>query len=131
MNAGQTCIAPDYVLCHKQCHREFIQLLKAAIEQFYGPNPQESPDYARLINVAAFDRVQSYLQDGTLEVGGNSNREELFLSPTILTDVPVDAPVMQQEIFGPVLPVLRVESLDDAIAFVNQRPTCVPYLQST
>ena len=119
-NAGQTCIAPDYVLCNKSIHAELVSHLKEAIEQFYGADPASSGDFARLINTASFDRIQSYMSDGTIAIGGNSNRDELFISPTVMTDVSPDAAVMKDEIFGPLLPILRVDSVVDAINFINQ-----------
>ena len=121
-NAGQTCIAPDYVLCNKSIHAELVSHLKAAIQQLYGADPASSGDLARLINTASFDRIHSYMSDGTIAVGGDSNRDELFISPTVMTDVSPDAAIMKDEIFGPLLPILRVDSVTDAIHFINLRP---------
>ncbi|MBS0547898.1 MAG: aldehyde dehydrogenase family protein [Proteobacteria bacterium] len=122
LNAGQTCTAPDYVLVDKTVAPAFLDRLKAAALDFYGPDPQKSPDFGRIVNARHFDRVKKLLGAGTIHHGGQTDRDDLYIAPTILTDVPPDAPVLQEEIFGPVLPVIAVESIDAAIAQVNARP---------
>ncbi|MBF2076629.1 MAG: aldehyde dehydrogenase [Synechococcales cyanobacterium C42_A2020_086] len=122
LNAGQTCIAPDYLLVDRRIKSDLLQALKTAVQEFYGDDPAQSPDYARLVNSKHYTRVAHLIQDGTIVIGGETNPDERYIAPTILTDVSPDAPVMQEEIFGPVLPVLEYDTLDDAIAFVNARP---------
>lgn len=106
-NAGQMCIAVDYVLVHSSRKEELIRELKKCIRDFYGENPEESPYYGRLINSRNFDRVCSYLSQGTIAHGGRYNRETLYIEPTLVTDISPTAPLMQDEIFGPVLPILE------------------------
>ncbi|MEI6201349.1 MAG: aldehyde dehydrogenase family protein [Enhydrobacter sp.] len=122
LNAGQTCTAPDYVLVAKQVATDFLGHLKAAVVDFYGPDPQQSPDFGRVVSSRHFDRIKGLLSEGTVYHGGQNDRADLYIAPTILTGVPASAPVLQEEIFGPILPVLEVESIDQAIAHVNARP---------
>jgi acyl-CoA reductase-like NAD-dependent aldehyde dehydrogenase len=100
-----------------------VAALKRAILQFYGEDPQKTPDYGRIINRKHFDRLTGYLGSGQIAHGGQQDADDLYLSPTILTGVPADAPVMQEEIFGPILPVLEFDRLDDALALQRDRPT--------
>ena len=122
MNAGQTCIAPDYVLIHPSVETEFLAESKAAIEQFYGPDPKQSPDYCRIVNERNFTRLEKFLKDGSLICGGNTDAQERYIAPTILRLSSADAPVMQEEIFGPILPVIATNGLDAMLEFVNARP---------
>jgi aldehyde dehydrogenase (NAD+) len=122
INAGQTCIAPDYLLVDRQIKATFLPLLKQAVENFYGENPINSPDYGRMINARQFDRLVRFLGDGQAIVGGKFDPDQRYISPTILDQVSADAPVMQEEIFGPILPILEYDSLNQAIEFINQRP---------
>jgi acyl-CoA reductase-like NAD-dependent aldehyde dehydrogenase len=122
LNAGQTCTAPDYVLVTKQVAPAFLAHLKAAVVDFYGADPQKSPDFGRVVSARHFDRLKELLSEGTVYHGGQSDRADLYIAPTILTGVPATAAVLQEEIFGPILPVLEVESIDQAIAHVNARP---------
>jgi acyl-CoA reductase-like NAD-dependent aldehyde dehydrogenase len=122
INAGQTCIAPDYVLVHSQIKADLIRAMKQCIYQFFGENPAESPDYARIINSQQFNRLSNLLQSGTIVVGGEIDAEDKYIAPTILDNVTVDTPIMQEEIFGPILPVLEYQNLAEAIAFVNSKP---------
>ncbi|MCB1002994.1 MAG: aldehyde dehydrogenase family protein, partial [Acidimicrobiales bacterium] len=119
LNAGQTCIAPDYVLVDRSVHDLLVDRMRAAVTEFYGEDPKGSPDYARIVNEAHFHRLEKLLDSGTVAVGGVADADERYLAPTILTDVERDAPAMAEEIFGPVLPVLATDGLDDAVAFVN------------
>ncbi len=123
MNAGQTCVAPDFVLVDRHVREGFQQSLKKAIREFYGEDPQKSPDYGRIINRKHLDRLTGYLGAGQIAHGGQHDAGDLYLAPTILTEVPHDAPVMQEEIFGPILPVLEFNTLDDALALLRDRPT--------
>jgi aldehyde dehydrogenase (NAD+) len=121
MNAGQTCVAPDYVLIDPTVKAEFLSEIKNVIQEFYGESPEASPDYCRIINEKNFSRLQG-LMDGTQIIhGGIFKKENLFISPTVVTASP-DSKIMQEEIFGPILPVLEMESVEKAIAFINQRP---------
>lgn len=122
LNAGQTCVAPDYVLVHEEREEELLAAMVACLRQFYGDDPRKSPDYGRIINRRHHDRLSRLLGDGEMVAGGEHDVAALYLAPTILKNVPPDAPVMQEEIFGPVLPVLRAPSIDEAMAFVNGRP---------
>jgi aldehyde dehydrogenase (NAD+) len=122
-NAGQSCIAPDYILVEHTVEKALLEQLKIAIHQFYGDNPQTSADYGRIINEHHFQRLMQMLPgSGDVYVGGESDEAKRYISPTIITNVPVNAPIMADEIFGPILPVIAVKNIDAAIAFVNARP---------
>jgi acyl-CoA reductase-like NAD-dependent aldehyde dehydrogenase len=122
-NAGQTCTAPDYVLAFKDVAKLFLEELKEAILHFYGDDPQKSPDYGRIVSTRHFDRLTALLASGTLYHGGRYDRSDKFIAPTVLVNVSPDSPVMQQEIFGPILPVLEVENVQRVIDFINARPS--------
>ncbi len=122
LNCGQTCVAPDYILVHASRENELIERLVHHLRAFYGEDPQRSPDLARIVNEQHVDRLAKLLESGTAVVGGQVDRADRYIAPTILRDVSPDSPVMQDEIFGPILPVLPVADLDEAIAFVNARP---------
>ena len=122
-NAGQTCTAPDYVLVFKDVAQEFLRHLKETLLQLYGKDPQQSPDYGRIVNFHHFDRLMQLLPSGTIYHGGQHDRTDRFLAPTVLVDVPPASPAMQEEIFGPILPVLEVSDVPEAIEFVNARPS--------
>lgn len=121
LNAGQTCIAPDYVLVTREQEQPLIARIGQAIQDFYGPDPAQSPDYARIVNDAHFERLEQLLGNGTSAVGGETRAAERYIAPTVLRNVAVDSPVMIEEIFGPILPVLPVGDVDEAIQFVNDR----------
>lgn len=123
MNAGQTCVAPDFLLVDRRIRNELLKSVKQAIGEFYGEDPSVSADYGRIINRRHFDRLTSYLGSGQIAHGGQHDAESLYLAPTILTEVPKEAPVMAEEIFGPVLPVVEFTQLDDALALLRDRPT--------
>jgi aldehyde dehydrogenase (NAD+) len=118
-NAGQTCIAPDYVLVERPVHDELVAKLGEAITQFYGADPQASADFGRIVNDAHFHRLEKLLHNGTVAHGGQADADTRYVAPTVLTDVTRDDEVMSEEIFGPVLPVIAVDSLDEAVDFVN------------
>lgn len=123
LNAGQTCVAPDYVLVHEKVESELLSRMKQTVRDFYGDDPRTSSDFARIINPRHYRRLMNLLPgSGEILVGGNGTEDERYFAPTILRNVPPDAPVMAEEIFGPILPVLKVKDIDEAIAFVNQRP---------
>lgn len=123
MNAGQTCVAPDFILVDRRVREGLLAALKQALREFYGEDPQKSADYGRIINRRHFDRLTGLVGAGRIVHGGQHQANDLYLAPTILTDVPLDAPIMQAEIFGPILPVLEFEKLDDALALLHDRPT--------
>lgn len=122
-NAGQTCVAPDYVLVHEAVEMELLEHLRAAVAAFYGDDPRTSPDYCRIVNDRNFERLSKMLHDGEVVCGGQAEAKERYIAPTILRGVSPDAPVMREEIFGPILPVLAVPSMDAAIEFVADRPS--------
>ncbi len=121
-NAGQTCIAPDYVLVHRKIKDSFIEKIVGTLHSFYGENPMMSPDYARIINERHFNRLLQLMKSGWVIYGGNSQRKDLYIAPTIIDQVSPNDPVMQEEIFGPILPLVEYNDIEEAIAFVNQRP---------
>lgn len=123
MNAGQTCVAPDFVLVQRGVREAFVAALKKSLREFYGEDASQSPDYGRIVNARHFERLVNYLRDGKVVHGGTQDAKDLFLAPTILADVSPDAPVMQEEIFGPILPVLEFDRLNDALGLLRGRPT--------
>ena len=120
VNAGQTCIAPDYVLVERPVHDELVAAIGEAITEFYGADPQASADFARIVNEPHFHRIEKLLDSGTVAVGGQTDADTRYIAPTVLTGVTMDDPVMGEEIFGPVLPVIAVDSLEDATRLVNE-----------
>jgi aldehyde dehydrogenase (NAD+) len=121
-NAGQTCVAPDYVLAHKDIVDPLIQHMRDTLTEFYGSDPKQSRDYGRIINDRHFQRLRAFLADGEVVAGGEVDPEERYIAPTLLRSVSPEAPVMSDEIFGPILPIITVNDLESAIAFVNRRP---------
>ena len=122
-NAGQTCTAPDYVLVFKDVAEPFLEHLKDTILRFYGTDPQKSPDYGRIVSDRHFARLTELLANGTIYHGGQHDRADRFIAPTVLTNVSPSSPVMHEEIFGPILPILEVGNLKEVIDFVNARPS--------
>lgn len=120
LNAGQTCIAPDYLLVHSRVKNELLDKIGFYFRQFYGEQPEHSPDYPRIITVEAVDRIVRLMNKGRIVCGGKVIREERYIAPTILDDVSADDPVMGEEIFGPLLPVMAFEQLDEAIKYINE-----------
>ena len=121
-NAGQTCIAPDYLLVHSAVKKEFLSLLQAEITEMFSENPLLNENYSRMISEKHFDRLTEFFSDGKAIFGGKADRSSLKIAPTILDEVNVDAAVMQEEIFGPVFPVMEYTDLDQAITFIQDRP---------
>jgi aldehyde dehydrogenase (NAD+) len=119
LNAGQTCIAPDYVLTDTDTESRLVPLIAEALEGMFGEDPQASDSYGRIVNDRHFDRLASLLERGTIAIGGRMDRDDRYIEPTVLTGVTPDLPVMQEEIFGPILPILRIESLEDAIEHIR------------
>jgi aldehyde dehydrogenase (NAD+) len=121
-NAGQTCIAPDYVLVEDSAKRPLIDALIATLKEFFGDDPKASPDYSRIVSDGHFQRLVKMMDGGTVLHGGTSDPEQRFIELTLLDVDDVAAGVMQEEIFGPVLPIVTVANVDEAIRFVNARP---------
>ncbi len=121
-NAGQSCIAPDYLLVHRQVKTDLIASLQKIILEFYGEDPEHSADYGRIINEKQFDRIVKFLQNGQVIFGGKTNRSELYIAPTAIAGISWETPIMQEEIFGPILPIMEYENITDAIAQINQQP---------
>lgn len=121
LNAGQTCVAPDYVLAIGETAAELEPHLADAVRAMYGEDTASNAEYGRIVNERHFDRLAALLADGRVVTGGGHDRSDRYLAPTVLADVSPDAPVMQAEIFGPILPIIAVPNLDAAIAFVNDR----------
>ncbi len=121
-NAGQTCLTTDYLLVHKAIKDKLLGCIKQAIREFYGNSPETSPDYARIINNDHFERLCRLLRQGDVVAGGDANPKDRYIAPTVIINASPDDEIMTEEIFGPILPVLEYEKLDDAISFVNGRP---------
>jgi aldehyde dehydrogenase (NAD+) len=137
INAGQTCIAPDYLLVQRSRKNELLDLMVEAVHQFYGDDPQQSPDYPRIINRKHFGRLQSLLQKADIRAGGRTDESDLYIAPTIVDHVDWTDSIMQEEIFGPILPVITYDDLSDVMSrlktlpkplalyiFSNNRPLC-------
>lgn len=121
-NAGQMCVAPDYVLVHASKKEALLAALKKSIRQFFGDKPEESYNYGKIINEKQFNRVMAYVQQGTIEYGGRSDRSKLFIEPTIITGIQTGAAVMNDEIFGPVLPVISFTTKEEATNIIRRHP---------
>ncbi|XP_052660627.1 aldehyde dehydrogenase family 3 member A2-like [Harpia harpyja] len=121
MNCGQSCIAPDYIMCDPCIQSKVVENIKAALQEFYGEDVKSSPDYERIINKRHFQRILGLLEGQKIAHGGEADEASCFIAPTILTDVSPESKVMEEEIFGPVLPILTVKSVDEAIEFINRR----------
>lgn len=121
-NAGQVCIAPDYVLIHSSRRTEFIEKLIQVILHFYGDNPIQSKSYGRIINKKHFVRLTTLLKQASIRFGGQTNEKENYISPTLIENITWDHPLMQEEIFGPILPVLAYEQLDETIEKIKSQP---------
>jgi aldehyde dehydrogenase (NAD+) len=122
INAGQTCVAPDYLLVDRAIKDQFVVALLRAIRELYGADPAKSPDYGRVINRFHLDRLIALLTDQKILVGGQADLSDKYLAPTVVDEVEWDNPLMVTEIFGPILPILTYNSLDEVIAEINQRP---------
>ncbi|MCK9231022.1 MAG: aldehyde dehydrogenase [Syntrophales bacterium] len=121
-NAGQTCLAPDYVLVHRDVKEKLIDGLRRAIVSFYGNDPEESPDYGRIINQRHFSRLTDLMKSGRIVHGGRANQTTRYIAPTIIDGVSLTDPIMEEEIFGPLLPLLPYGDLDEALDIVNALP---------
>ena len=120
LNCGQTCIAPDYILVQRKIKDELINNMIYYIEEFYGKDPENNKEYGRIVNLNHLNRLKKLIEKSNIVYGGKINSDNLYFSPTILKDVTWDDPVMKEEIFGPILPILEYESLDEVIDIVNE-----------
>ncbi|XP_022128552.2 aldehyde dehydrogenase, dimeric NADP-preferring isoform X3 [Pieris rapae] len=123
INAGQTCIAPDYILCSREVQDKFVEYAKTILKEWYGEDPQKSSDLCRIINSRHYSRLQALLNASKdkIAIGGKSDSQDRYISPTILTNVSPDDKIMEDEIFGPILPIVPVENAYEAIKFINAR----------
>jgi aldehyde dehydrogenase (NAD+) len=121
INSGQTCTAPDYILVHKDIKDKLIEALKRQIIAFYGDNIKENPDFGRIIHKRHFDRLTGLMKEGKIVFGGEADEEQLFISPAIMDEITWESKIMQEEIFGPLLPVLTYENIEDAVADLKKR----------
>jgi len=122
INAGQTCIAPDYLLAHADIKDRLVEAIRDVIRTFYTDKPEESYDYARIIHEKRFDTLVRYLSQGRIVAGGRTDKGLLFIEPTLIEDVPPESPLMQEEIFGPILPVISFSNMEEALAIVRRQP---------
>jgi aldehyde dehydrogenase (NAD+) len=122
LNAGQTCVAPDYLLVHKKVKRQLIAGIEKYIKAFYGTNPETNDEYPGIINQKHYERLLHLLENEETALGGQHNDATRKLSPTIITNAAWSSPAMQEEIFGPILPVLEFDSFDGAMTLINDRP---------
>ncbi len=121
LNAGQTCIAPDYLLIHRSRENEFVEAFRKALMRLHGRDIKASRHYVRLVSDKAFLRVSSYIKEGSIALGGWTDASERYIEPTLLKDVDPESPVMQEEIFGPVLPMIPFDERSEAVEFVRKR----------
>ena len=121
LNAGQTCIAPDYLLVHEDVKEPLVAALKKEFACLLGPNPKEAKHFVRIVNERAFDRLVGYIEGADVVMGGDYDRSERYIAPTIIDHVDVDSPIMQEEIFGPIFPIVTFRTTDEAIHFVQDR----------
>lgn len=122
VNGGQTCVAPDYLLVDRRIKADLLARIKTEITNFFGDNPASSPDYTRIVNRRHFHRLSQLLGSGEIIIGGETNADDLYIAPTVIDRVTWEDPVMQEEIFGPILPVIEYDDLAQAIAWVNGKP---------
>lgn len=121
LNAGQTCIAPDYLLVHEDVKERLVDDLKKEFTRLHGPNPKEAKHFVRIVNERAFDRLVGYIENANVVMGGEYDRSERYIAPTIIDHVDVSSPIMQEEIFGPIFPIVTFNSTEEAIKFVQDR----------
>lgn len=121
-NCGQMCVAPDYLLVHTSVKDKLVNALKEAIRNFFTISPEDSYNYGKIINEKQFSRITGYLSQGTIAHGGRTIKEKLFIEPTILTDISMSGTIMKEEIFGPILPVITFNTMDEAIQLIQKNP---------
>lgn len=122
-NAGQTCVAPDYILINRKVKNDFIKALRQTITEFYGENIKESPDFGRIVNKKHFNRLNELLETHKSKIifGGNSFEEDLYIEPTIIDNVNLQDQIMQEEIFGPILPIITYDDFDEAVQIIQSK----------
>jgi aldehyde dehydrogenase (NAD+) len=118
-NVGQTCVAPDYLLVHESRKAELVDSMQQSIRSFFGNDPQQSGDYGRIVNQKRFDKLESFLHEGNVIAGGQHDKNDLYIAPTVMDNVPKEAPIMQEEIFGPILPVYTYREHDEALSMIR------------
>jgi len=121
LNSGQTCVAPDYLLVHKDIRENLLLELQNSITEMYGENPKDSPDYPRIISLAATTRLASYLKEGKILLGGDYDLDDNYIAPTVIGEVSEESAIMQDEIFGPIFPLIEYSDIKEVITFVNNR----------
>ncbi len=121
-NCGQMCVAPDYILVHESKKEELVRSLKEAIKKFFSEKPEESYSYGKIINEKQFNRIASYLNNAKIIAGGRSDKEKLFIEPTLIENVTMNDAVMKDEIFGPVLPIISFNKKEEALKIIEQHP---------
>lgn len=121
LNSGQTCIAPDYLIIHRDIRDEFLLEAKNAIREMYGEDPQQSPDYPRIISSVAMLRLTTYLQEGAIVLGGKYDEDDQYIEPTIMENVPLTSPLMEEEIFGPIFPMMEFVHIEDVITQLKDK----------
>lgn len=121
-NAGQNCIAPDYILVQRTVKKDFISALIKEISTMFGNDPQQSADYGRIINDKHVTRLMHLMQNGTIVHGGTHDAKDRYIAPTVLENPDQNSPLMQEEIFGPLLPIIEYDSFENAISFINAKP---------
>lgn len=132
LNAGQTCTSPDFIVVHKDVKDKLIEALKKQITAFFGDNIINNPDFGRIINQRHFERLQGLMKDGKIVFGGETDANQRFISPTIIDEITWDSPIMQEEIFGPIMPLLTFDSLEEvATALVKREKPLALYLFTT
>ncbi len=121
VNSGQTCLAPDYILCSEEAEQKLIPSIRSAMKEFYGENPKDSPDLARVVNDRHFNRLESLIDPSKVAIGGETDASQKYIAPTIMKGVSPSDPIMMEEIFGPILPIVNVAGPTDAVKFIKER----------
>ncbi|MBB6021465.1 aldehyde dehydrogenase (NAD+) [Paenibacillus sp. JGP012] len=122
LNAGQTCVAPDYLLVHEQVYDQLMEQIQTEVHDKFGDDMMQNADFPHIVNTRNFDRLAAFLANGKTVLGGRSSRDQLMIEPTVLTDIDWDSPVMQEEIFGPILPVFTYSDLNPMLDEIVRRP---------
>ncbi|RLY65478.1 aldehyde dehydrogenase family protein, partial [Staphylococcus epidermidis] len=122
-NAGQTCVAPDYILVQRKVKNDLIKALKKTITEFYGENIEKSPDFGRIVNQKHFNRLNDLIQihKDNVVFGGNSSKEDLYIEPTLLDNITNDNKIMKEEIFGPILPIITYDNFDEVLEIIQSK----------
>jgi len=119
-NAGQTCVCPDYLLVHRSVKSELLEKMKVQIREFLGQDPRKSDSFARIVNERRFNALTAYLKDGDVIIGGDTDKDQRYIAPTILDNVSLDSPIMKEEVFGPILPVIPFDELTEVVSIVRR-----------